>query len=100
MDGIVALVRSGCTWLLLRSMELRGAGCWQRAAVPGRVVHGRYHDRWIPGGGLQAAGRGVGIGMCMALVAIVALAWLLLWVGIGWFPMSVAVAAYNRDHRY
>ena len=37
----------------------------------------------IPGGRLLATGGGVGIGMCMALAAIVALAWLLLWVVVG-----------------
>ena len=36
----------------------------------------------MPLGGLLAAGSGTGIGLFMALVAIVALAWLPLWVGV------------------
>ena len=51
-----------------------GAGR-RRAPVPGWVVLGHRCDHWIPGGRLLAAGGRGGSGMCVALAAIVTLAW-------------------------
>ena len=62
------------------SWSLESGGQEPGARWRGRVVCGRCRGRWTPGGGLLAAGGGSGVGVCMALAAIVALAWLLLLV--------------------
>ena len=66
-------VRSGCAWPLLRSLELREAGCRQQAAVSGRVVCGLGSDRCsgVVGAGGSGVGRGrAGLRMCVAVGAV------------------------------